>query len=371
MPLLLIAVSGGLLYSQARLRHGKMTMTLYNKVLFPILKRTDPEKAHDRTLVALEMAQKTAPGRAMLRRIAGELPPMPITVCGLTFPNVMGIAAGYDKDVRVATGLGLLGFGHVEVGTLTPWPQAGNPRPRVFRLPEDGALINRMGFPNGGVMRALPRLKRLAAGERPFILGVSLGKQKDTPLANAADDYRLLMGAVYPFADYLAINVSSPNTPGLRELQGGRYLAHLLGALVAENRLLAEKHDVNKRPLLVKIAPDLTDGELDEILTAVVETGIDGLIATNTTLRRDGLSNPAQSEAGGLSGRPLLARSTAVVDYAARHIGGRLPIIGVGGVHTADDARAMLDAGASLVQLYTSLVYEGPSIAGRILRELA
>ena len=343
-------------------------MTWYEQYIFPLLRRTDAETAHDRTVRALARAQSHPAGRAFLRRLAGELPHQPVQLFGLTFPNVLGIAAGFDKDAQVAEGLALLGFGHVEVGTLTPWPQPGNPKPRVFRLPEDGALINRMGFPNGGVVRALPRLRALAEGQRPFILGISLGKQKETPLAEAADDYRLLMRAVYPYADYLAINISSPNTPGLRDLQGGNYLAYLLGELTAENEVLAQKHGVGKRPLLVKIAPDLTPAELEEMLDAIQSAGIDGLIATNTTLKRDGLNNSLQMEQGGLSGRPLRQRSREVVAAIARQTGGRLPIIGVGGVRTADDAQAMLDAGAALVQLYTGLVYEGPGLAGRILR---
>ncbi|MBK8987662.1 MAG: quinone-dependent dihydroorotate dehydrogenase [Chloroflexi bacterium] len=352
-------------------------MTLYDKLFFPVFKKIDAETAHDRTLVALEKAQNSTGGQSVLRRIAGNIPLSPVDAFGLTFPNVLGIAAGFDKDARVAAGLGMLGFGHVEVGTLTPWPQAGNPKPRVFRLPEDQAIINRMGFPNGGVVRALPRLRALAAGEqplaageRPFILGVSLGKQKQTPLAEADKDYLLVMHAVYPYADYLAINISSPNTPGLRELQGGSYLAHLLGVLVAENGRLAQKHQIRPRPLLVKIAPDLTWAELDEILDAVQTAGVDGLIATNTTLGRVGLQSAVQED-GGLSGRPLAARSTEIIAYIARQTGSRLPIIGVGGVSTAADVQAKLDAGAKLVQLYTGLVYGGPGIAGRILRHLA
>ena len=309
----------------------------------------------------------------MLRLIAGPLPRDPVQVCGLTFPNRLGMAAGFDKDVRVATGLGLLGFGHVEVGTLTPRPQVGNPRPRIFRLPQDGALINRMGFPNGGVETAVSRLRQLSQlqlGQAPrqFVLGVSLGKQKETPLAQAATDYVTVMTAVYPYADYLAVNISSPNTPGLRDLQGGDYLRHLLATLMAENKRLAQKHSLLKRPLLVKIAPDLTEAELDEILDSIQATGVDGIIATNTTLSRDSLTDPQQQQTGGLSGRPLRQRSTAVIAYIARQT--TLPIIGVGGIHDATTAREKLDAGASLLQLYTGLVYQGPRLPGHIVRQL-
>ena len=305
----------------------------------------------------------------MLRRIAGKLPSQPVPVFGLTFPNVLGVAAGFDKDVRVPAGLALLGFGHIEVGTITPWPQAGNPQPRIFRLPEDRALINRMGFPNGGMVAATRRLRQMARSPRSHIIGVSLGKQKETPLAEAAQDYVSVMRAVFPYADYLAVNISSPNTPGLRQLQGGRYLYDLLHQLMAENRNLAFLHRCPTRPLLVKIAPDLTWPELDTILQAALDNHIAGVIATNTTIGRDGLRSPNQQETGGLSGLPLREKSTEMIAHIWRVTNGRLPIIGVGGIRTATDVQAKLDAGASLVQLYTSLIYEGPGLPGRLLRE--
>jgi dihydroorotate dehydrogenase len=226
-----------------------------------------------------------------------------------------------------------------------------------------------MGFPNEGVTTAVSRLQSLKKSN--LIVGASLGKQKETPLECAADDYLAVMRAVYPYADYLVVNISSPNTPGLRQLQGGAYLVNLLATLQAENRALAQTQGMGRRPLLVKIAPDLTWAELDEILTAVSDHQIDGIIATNTTLVRKGLRHPNQKEQGGLSGRPLRQRSTEIIRYIHRCTGGRLPIIGVGGVQTADDVRQKLDAGASLVQIYTGLIYEGPGLAGRILRELS
>ena len=342
----------------------------YRQLLFPLLKRLDPETAHERTLEALMLAQSNLAGRLVLRRIAGRLPALPVQIGPLHFPNPLGMAAGFDKDARVVGGLTVLGFGHVEVGTLTPRPQAGNPRPRIFRLPGDAALINRMGFPNGGVAAAVPRLRALA-GRRDTVLGVSLGKQKETPLDEAADDYIAVMRAVYPYADYLAVNISSPNTPGLRELQGGRYLDALLAALVAENRKLAARAGLPPRPLWVKIAPDLSSEELDEVLSALLFAGADGIIATNTTLARDGLSDARRGEAGGLSGRPLRRRSTELIAAIQHRTGGALPIIGVGGVATADDVRAKLDAGAAVVQLYSALVYGGPGLPGQILRGLA
>jgi dihydroorotate dehydrogenase len=291
-----------------------------------------------------------------------------VQVGALHFPNPVGMAAGFDKDARVVTGLAELGFGHIEVGTLTPRPQAGNPRPRIFRLPGDAALINRMGFPNGGVAAAVTRLQALAERPRDYVLGVSLGKQKPTPLEEAAADYVAVMRAVYAYADYLAVNISSPNTPGLRELQGGRYLEQLLGALVGENRALAAGG--RPKPLWVKIAPDLAWADLDEILAALTAAEVDGIIATNTTLSREGLTGAARNETGGLSGRPLRRRSTEIIAYIHRQTGGRLPIIGVGGVATAADVREKLDAGAAVVQLYTSLIYGGPGLPGRILRAL-
>ncbi len=344
----------------------------YQYAIFPLLLRRDAESVHERTLNALSLAQKIAPGRAILRHIAGKIPQRPsLQLFNLTFPNVIGMAAGFDKDVRVAQGLALLGFGHVEVGTLTPRPQVGNPRPRIFRLPDDSAIINRMGFPNGGVAAALPRLKALSQVERNFVLGVSLGKQKETPLVNAVVDYLTVMTAVYPYADYLAVNISSPNTPGLRELQGGDYLGNLLGILQAENNRLAQKHGVEKRPLLVKIAPDLTTAELDIILQTIRDTHIDGIIATNTTLSRDDLTDANRFEKGGMSGRPLAHRAAEIIRTIAHRTKGNLPIIGVGGIRSATDVEEKLNAGAALVQLYTGLIYEGPGIAGNILRELA
>ncbi|MBX3058482.1 MAG: quinone-dependent dihydroorotate dehydrogenase [Anaerolineae bacterium] len=342
---------------------------MYRRLIFPLLSQVDPETAHERTLALLEYGQSWA-GRPLLHRLAGKIPHQPVKLFGLTFPNVLGMAAGFDKDVRVAVGLAALGFGHVEVGTLTPRPQAGNPRPRIFRLMLDKALINRMGFPNEGVDTAVPHLKSLCQQPRDFILGVSLGKQKETPLAEAAQDYIAVMQAVYLYADYLAVNISSPNTPGLRDLQGGDYLGHLLRALTAENQKLAYQHQLTPRPLLVKIAPDLAWAELDEMLTAVQDAGIDGIIATNTTLSRNGLLSAVSEEAGGLSGRPLADRSTEIIAHIHRETNGRLPIIGVGGIFTAADICAKLDAGATLVQLYTALIYEGPTLPGRLLREI-
>jgi dihydroorotate dehydrogenase len=342
----------------------------YSKLIFPLLRRVDAEMVHERTLRLLALTQGGV-GRPFLQKIADYLPQQPVQLAGLTFPNPLGMAAGFDKDVRVVAGLSLLGFGHIEVGTLTPRPQLGNLRPRIFRLPTDGAIINRMGFPNGGVQAAVPRLQKLATQPRSFVLGISLGKQKETPLGEAANDYCQVMQAVFPFADYLAVNISSPNTPGLRDLQGGNYLGQLLQTLQAKNESLAQAHDVAKRPLFIKISPDLARTELDDILTAVEDNQIDGIIATNTTTSRAGLTAANRHESGGLSGLPLRQQSNEIIEYIFRQTNGRLPIIGVGGVRSVADVQAKLDAGAALVQLYTGLIYEGPGLPGRLLRGLA
>lgn len=343
----------------------------YQRFLFPFLKHTDAETAHDRTVSALALAQSQMVGRSILQRIAGPLPSRPVNLFGLTFPNCLGVAAGFDKEVQVTAGLALLGFGHIEVGTITPQAQPGNERPRIFRLPEDDALINRMGFPSEGMSPTSQRLKALSEKERDYVVGVSLGKQKETPLAQADKDYVQVLQTVFPFADYLVVNISSPNTPELRKLQGEKYLGDLLGTLSAENKSQAAKLQIKPRPLLVKIAPDLSDTELTAILQVTIDNKIDGIVATNTTIARNGLESANRDETGGLSGKPLSARSLEIIRTIARETNGELPIIGVGGIFTADDIQARLDAGASLVQIYTALVYEGPGIAGRILRALS
>ncbi len=340
---------------------------MYREALFPLLKRLDPERAHHLAALGLEYAQATVAGRSVLRRIAGAVPRREIPLCGVIFPNAIGVAAGFDKDVRLAMGLWLLGFGHVEVGTLTPRPQVGNPKPRVFRLPPEHAIINRMGFPNCGVEAALPRLRAFHKNRGREVLGVSLGKQKETPLENAARDYVDVMRRIYPFADYLAVNISSPNTPGLRDLQGGDYLHHLLRTLVDEDNRLGRRYP-RRPPLFVKIAPDIDDKDLLPMIDTIVEAGVDGIIATNTTTARPCLRSSEKDETGGLSGRPLTKKSTLTIERISRHTDGKLPIIGVGGIFTPKDVEEKLDAGAGIVQVYTGLVYQGPAMAGEIAR---
>jgi dihydroorotate dehydrogenase len=344
-------------------------LSLYSNILYPLLRGLDAERAHDLGLAVLGWSQEIPPARALLRALAGNIPDRPVTVLGLRFPNILGVAAGFDKDVRATRALGLLGFGHVEVGTVTPRPQPGNPKPRVYRLTAERAIINRMGFPNEGAARAVARLRRLRrTAPRDLVIGVSLGKQKETPLEDAARDYIRVMNRAWPDSDYLAVNISSPNTPGLRELQGTAYLRSLCSAIVAQNRRLDRRLALGRRPLLVKVAPDMEPADLDAVLDVLLECGVDGIIATNTTLSREGVSGPVAAEAGGLSGAPLTARSTAFISRIRHKAGPRFPIIGVGGIFTPQDAIEKLDAGANLLQVYTSFVYGGPSFPGQLLR---
>lgn len=337
-------------------------------LLRPLLFAVDAEWAHARTLDLLRVMGATPVLRGALRRLFPVAASPPVEVCGRSFPNRLGLAAGYDKDAVAWRGLGCLGFGHVEIGTVTPRPQTGNPRPRVFRLPAERSLINRLGFPSRGADSVAERLRPPRGnGEGPRI-GVNLGKQRETPLDRAEDDYGALVTRFAPLADYLTVNVSSPNTPGLRDLQAAPRLAPLLRALV-------ERRDAAVGagpcvPLLVKISPDLTDGDLDATLEAIEAAGVDGIVATNTTTGREGVRGPHAGEAGGLSGAALTARSTETVRRIRQRTGGRLPIVGCGGVMGPEDARAKLEAGASLVQVYTGMVFEGPGLVGRVLRAI-
>ncbi len=333
--------------------------------LRPLLFRLDPERAHDLTIQALRVAGAFPPMRELLSHAFAAHSQSPVEAFGLKFPNPVGLAAGYDKDGLAWRGLACLGFGHIEVGTVTPRPQGGNPKPRIFRIPAEGAVINRMGFPGKGAEFVYQRLN-VSTFKRPdVILGVNIGKNKDTPNVDAARDYLTLLERFASLADYLAVNVSSPNTIGLRRLQARDYLETLLSKLVEKRSEL----DVQP-PLLVKLAPDLTDAELDDALAAISSSGVDGVIATNTTISREGLDSPAGSETGGLSGAPLRKRSTAMIQKIHRRTGGKLPIIGVGGIASVDDARAKLDAGADLVQVYTGMIFRGPGLAREIIEGL-
>lgn len=287
-------------------------------------------------------------------------------VFGLTFSNPVGLAAGLDKDAKLYDELGMLGFSFIEIGTLTPKAQPGNDKPRMFRLPEDSGLINRMGFNNHGVAEAVERLKKRRTN---VIIGGNIGKNKVTPNEDAVSDYEKCFEALFPYVDYFVVNVSSPNTPNLRELQDKEPLTALLNRM---KQLTMAK--TNPKPVLLKIAPDLTDTQLDDIIEIVQQTKIDGVVATNTTISRAGLvtdkSRVESIGAGGLSGKPLTKRSTEVIRYLHSKSGGSFPIIGVGGIHTAEDAIEKLNAGATLVQLYTGFVYEGPALIKRINKAL-
>ncbi len=325
--------------------------------------RLEAETAHDLTLLAVRWAGALPLSRWVLEACFAA-PACPVKAFGLTFRNPVGLAAGYDKDALAVRGLATLGFGHIEVGTVTPLPQGGNPRPRLFRLVEDEAVVNRMGFPSQGAERVVERLRRLPPrGRRTFVLGVNLGKNKETPLEQAAGDYLTLLRLFAPLADYLVINVSSPNTLGLRQLQARRMLEDLLQEVRTARRSLPVSP-----PVLVKLAPDLSDAELDDALAALVVFDIDGVVLTNTTLAREELKSPCRGESGGLSGRPLGTRSEAFLKKAARRLNGRLPIISVGGIMTPQDALRRLELGATLVQVYTGLVYAGPMLVRKIVR---
>jgi dihydroorotate dehydrogenase len=331
-----------------------------------LLFRLNPERSHALTLSMIRLASALPPVRGLLR-IGFRAPERPVQVFGLSFTNPVGLAAGYDKDGLGWRGLACLGFGHLEVGTVTVPPQKGNPRPRLFRLSEDGGLINRMGFPGRGAEFVR---RRLSERKHPgLILGVNIGKNKDTRLEEAYKDYLELMRIFAPLADYLVVNVSSPNTVGLRRLQGRQELDDLLRELFKES--LAQDLKLGRHvPLLVKLAPDLTNEELDDALDVIVGNGVDGVIATNTTIVREGLHSPLAQEAGGLSGVPLQAKSLEVVRTISRRTQGKLPIIGVGGIDSPDSAQSMLEAGACLIQVYTGLVYQGPGLVKEIVKGL-
>ncbi|HET9908732.1 MAG TPA: quinone-dependent dihydroorotate dehydrogenase [Anaerolineales bacterium] len=330
-------------------------------LLRSLLFRLDPETAHQFTLQLLRLGG-VEPIYSILRSMY-SMPSRPIHAFGLTFKNPVGLAAGYDKNAVAVKGLSALGFGHIEVGTVTPKPQPGNPRPRVFRLVEDEAVINRMGFPSHGADFVA---KSLRLGNPLAIIGVNLGKNKDTPLDAAAEDYLSLMRTFTPLASYLTINISSPNTIGLRRLQGREMLEQLLGAIQKEREGIALGRGGNA-PVLVKIAPDLTDEELDDAVGVILDKGMDGIIAANTTLAREGLRSNHQSELGGLSGSLLRVRSETMLRQLVNRIHGKIPIVSVGGIMNPKDAKRRLEMGATLIQLYTGLIYHGPGLVKKIL----
>lgn len=338
--------------------------TVYS-LLRSLLFRLDPETAHEWSMRALRAAERI--GVLGLAFPAEELV-SPVELMGLRFPNRIGLAAGLDKEGNTIDALGRLDFGSIEIGTFTPRPQPGNPKPRLFRLVPHEAVINRMGFNNPGIQEGVANVLR----SKTFggVIGFNIGKNKDTPNERAADDYLACLKAAAPVADYVAVNLSSPNTPGLRELQGPEAAARLLGILKREQESL-ERSSGKRTPIVFKVAPDLEETQIRELARVFADGGLDGLIATNTTLDREPVKeHPFAAEAGGLSGRPLRDRSNHVLAAFAAELGSRIPIIGVGGVSSVEDAREKLRLGASIVQIYTSFIYQGPLLVAQLAREL-
>ncbi|WP_299226117.1 quinone-dependent dihydroorotate dehydrogenase [uncultured Psychroserpens sp.] len=335
---------------------------MYKFFIRPIFFLFDPEKIHHFTFSLIRFFCKI-PGVSHLFKYLYviEHESLERQLFGLTFKNPIGLAAGFDKDAKLYNELSNFGFGFIEIGTLTPKPQSGNPKKRLFRLKEDSAIINRMGFNNGGVEAAVEQLK----ANKGVLIGGNIGKNKVTPNAEAVEDYKICFNALFEHVDYFVVNVSSPNTPNLRALQDKKPLTELLMTLQLENA----NHN-KRKPILLKIAPDLTNAQLLDIITIISDTKIDGVISTNTTISREGLISEKQKEVGGLSGKPLTNRSTEVIKFLAEKSNKAFPIIGVGGIHSVKDALEKLEAGADLIQLYTGFIYEGPKLIKTINKAL-
>lgn len=340
---------------------------MYKLLIRPLLFCFDPEKVHYFTFAMIRFLARV-PGFSALCRSMYNVSDkrLETEVFGIKFPNPVGLAAGFDKDAKLYRELSDFGFGFIEIGTLTPKPQPGNPKKRLFRLRDDSAIINRMGFNNGGVAMAVERLRK----NTNVIVGGNIGKNKDTANLNAGSDYAICFEQLYDVVDYFVVNVSSPNTPNLRELQEKEPLTALLSALQRQNIEKSTQNGQRIKPILLKIAPDLTDGQLLDIIDIVNQTGIAGVIATNTTISREGLTSENRTEMGGMSGKPLASRSTEVIRFLSEKSNKSFPIIGVGGIHSADDAIEKLAAGASLVQLYTGFIYEGPELVMAINKKI-
>lgn len=343
-------------------------MSPYKSFIRPLLIKFDPESIHKFTFACFKIFQKSGIIRSIVQKqFKMSHPSLERELFGLNFPNPVGLAAGLDKNAEVFDFLGSMGFGFIEIGTLTPKGQAGNSRPRLFRFVNDKALVNRMGFNNEGVTNAVERLKKKRTN---IIIGGNIGKNKITPNEQATDDYLSCFEALYPHVDYFVVNVSSPNTPNLRELQDKKPLTNLLNEIMKLNRSFGLK----VKPVLLKIAPDLTNTQLDDIIEIVQTTGINGIVSSNTTISRDGLSYSSDEiekvGAGGMSGQPLRERSTQVIKYIHKKSNGKIPIIGVGGIMSKEDAMEKLEAGASLIQIYTGFIYEGPSLIKSINKEI-
>lgn len=335
---------------------------MYRFIIRPLLFLFDPEQVHHFTFKMIRYIHYIPGVGALIRSLFyHNNPKLSRTLFGLTFPNPVGLAAGFDKDAKLFGPLANFGFGFIEIGTLTPKGQPGNPKKRLFRLPADQALINRMGFNNDGVDAAVKRLKK----NKNVLIGGNIGKNKSTPNDDAIEDYQYCFRALYDYVDYFVVNVSSPNTPNLRALQDKAPLTELLNTLQEDNRKTPKP-----KPILLKIAPDLTNEQLMDIIDIVAQTKIAGVIATNTTIVRENLQDQNQKEQGGLSGKPLKNRSTEVIRFLSEKSNKAFPIIGVGGIHSVDDALEKLDAGADLIQLYTGFIYEGPQLIKDINKAL-
>lgn len=329
----------------------------------PLLFKLDAETAHGLTLYASDVAQRSG----LSKWVNTPAADLPVKAFGIDFPNPVGLAAGLDKNGEHLDGLAAMGFGFVEIGTVTPRPQAGNDKPRMFRLPEHEAVINRLGFNNGGIDALVRNVEKATFRG---VLGINIGKNKDTPNERATDDYLVCLERAYPLASYITVNISSPNTQGLRDLQEEETLRRFIGTMREAQERLAGQHG-KRKPMLLKIAPDLTEAELDAIAEVLLASGIDGVICTNTTIDRDTVAGSVHAkEMGGLSGRPLFARSTAVLRGMKARVGARLSIVGVGGILDGDNAAEKLEAGASLVQVYSGLVYRGPKLINEAVAEI-
>ncbi len=337
---------------------------MYKSLIRPLLFLFDAEKVHHFSFWAIKSLTRLGLGPLFRKIYAIEDPGLERVVCGLRFKNPVGLGAGFDKNASLFNELANFGFGFVEIGTLTPKAQQGNPKKRLFRLKADKAIINRMGFNNEGVFEAVERLKK----DRNVLVGGNIGKNKNTPNEMAAKDYLICFDALFEHVDYFVVNVSSPNTPGLRELQDAEPLTKLLRELKRENSKLSQSHSAKERPIFLKIAPDLNEDQLRDIIKIVEKTDLDGIIATNTTIEREQLKSDLMlvEEKGGLSGQPLCARSTEVIRFLAGNRSKPFAIIGVGGIHSADDAIEKLSAGADLIQIWTGFIYEGPSLIRQI-----
>ncbi len=346
-------------------------MGIYHKIIRPFLFKQDPERAHTLAVFALKMIGEISP-LAGLMTYWNRVEMSPIEIFGLKFPNHIGIAAGFDKNAECFKAAGAFGFGHVEIGTITLHRQPGNPKPRLFRFPKQEAVINRMGFNNDGAQLIAQRLKKHYSKHKNsnIPLGINIGKSKITPIEEAHEEYVASFKLLADYADYFTINVSSPNTPGLRELQGKEHLLNLLGTLKRANVERARKLGTREIPMLLKIAPDLTFSQIDSILTIIQDLNFAGIVATNTTLKRPDFFETTDC-AGGLSGRPLLSFSANIIKYISAQTQGKLPIIGVGGIMDPVCAEKMMDAGASLLQVYTGLIYKGPFLGKEIANALA